>query len=188
MQIAILLGSAREGRVSDKAANYIKQRAELLGHQATIADVAKILPADTHEKISSDPSWSKTMSEADALIIVSPEYNHGYPGPLKDALDSLGDEGEYTRKPVVICGTSAGGMGGVRAVEQLRQVCTELSLVVLANAVYFSNHFALWNEDGSIKDAGYDDRTDTMLAALAWYAQVLKTGRTEVPFPEKKAK
>ena len=74
------------------------------------------------------------MLAADGLIVVSPEYNHGYPGPLKEVLDSLYEE--YEHKPIGICG-AGGGLGGSRAVEQLRLVAIELKLVPIREALYF---------------------------------------------------
>jgi NAD(P)H-dependent FMN reductase len=115
------------------------------------------------------------MKKADGLVIVTPEYNHGYPGPLKEMLDALYDE--YAKKPVAVCGVSSGGLGGARVVEQIRQVAITLKLVPISEAVYFSNCRELFNEDGSIKDPSYDERCTKMFEELFWYARVLKDGR-----------
>ena len=66
---------------------------------------------------------------ADGLVIVAPEYNHGYPGILKHALDT--NLKEYIHKPVGLCGVSAGGFGGTRVIESLLPVMRELGMVTI---------------------------------------------------------
>ena len=178
--IPILLGSARDGRLSDKAAAYVVTRLKEHGVETQLVDVRDLHTTTSTERKHPEP-WASIMKRADGLIIVSPEYNHGYPGVLKETLDSCYEE--YFRKPVSICGCSAGGLGGARVVEQLREVMVELHMVATREAVYFSNHVQLWNEDGSITDPSYADRLKTMFDELLWYVQVLKQGRDTVPFP-----
>ena len=183
LTIPILLGSAREGRMSDKAAAYVAGLLEKRGANSRVIDPREMLPRMDHQKVYAD-AWALVMKDADALVIVSPEYNHGYPGTLKDIIDSA--KIEYARKPVAICGCSGGGLGGARVVEQLREVMIELRMTPIHDAVYFSNHFQLWNEDGTIKDATYEERVHTMIDELFWYTEVLKSGRESRPFPTKK--
>ena len=76
-----------------------------------------------------DPMFSATVSRSDGLIIVTPEYNHGYPGLLKHALDM--NLKEYIHKAVGICGVSAGPSGGARVTEALLPVMRELGLVTI---------------------------------------------------------
>ncbi|MSR85014.1 NADPH-dependent oxidoreductase [Candidatus Uhrbacteria bacterium] len=178
--IPILLGTSREGRFSEKAATYIEKLLRARGVETQLVDPRAMESEISHEKIEAD-DWCGTMEKADALIIVTPEYNHGYPGVLKDILDSA--EEECFRKPVAICGCSSGGLGGARVVEQLRQVMIELRMPPIREAVYFSDHKNLWNEDGSIKDPGYENRVNKMLDELLWYTQILKQGRETLPFP-----
>ncbi len=64
----------------------------------------------------------------------------------------------------------------------------ELHMTPMREAVYFSNHAHLWNDDGSIKDLTYEPRVQTMLDELLWYATVLKQGRTTLPFPANQQK
>ncbi len=180
--IPILLGSTRDGRFSDKAAAYVAGLMKERDIETQVIDPRDLHTTQSTERKHPEP-WGSTMQRADALIIVAPEYNHGYPGALKEIIDSCYEE--YFRKPVAICGTSAGGLGGARVVEQLRQVVIELRMAPIREAVYFSNHMNLWNEDGSIKDASYADRINTMLDELLWYTQVLKEGREKLPFPKK---
>ena len=117
--------------------------------------------------------WSKAMSEADGLIIVSPEYNHGYPGELKLCLDQLYDQ--YAKKPVAIIGAS-GKLGGGRMVEQLRQVVIELRMVPMNGAVYFTK---IWEDlnNGKPNDEHAYESLKHVFTELQWYAEVLKKAR-----------
>ncbi len=115
------------------------------------------------------------MTKADALIIVTPEYNHGYPGELKLVLDQLYDE--YRRKPVAFCGLSISLLGGGRAIEQLRLVAVELQMVPIRNAVYFPNVDKLLEEEEEKLREKYHARLENLFEELIWYANVLKHGR-----------
>lgn len=174
LNIPLLYGSIREGRKSEPAAKFV--HAELIKRGVTSPYVT---PQSLHHEGSIEKThpdaWKKIMLAADGLVVVSPEYNHGYPGPLKETLDSLYEEYQY--KPVGICG-AGGGLGGGRMVEQLRLVAIELKMVPIREALYFPMVWSLFNEDGTIKDAAvYAPRLDAFFKELFWYAQVLKDGR-----------
>lgn len=177
LSIPVLLGTARDGASSDLVAAYVHKLLVLRGVQSDLVD-----PADYHEKKTFEKEhvkpWADIMQRADGLIIVSPEYNHGYPGPLKEMLDTLFEE--FARKPVAICGVSSGGLGGVRVAEQLKLVVNELRMCAIREAVFFSNVRELFNEDGSIKDPSYDDRCTKMFDELFWYANALKVAREKM--------
>jgi len=119
------------------------------------------------------------MSRADALVIVTPEYNHGYPGPLKHALDS--NLKEYIHKAVGLCGVSAGGFGGTRVVENLLPVMRELGLVTIFWDGNFSGAHKLFDESGKILDDAYVRRTDKFIKELVWMARTLRHGRENIP-------
>jgi NAD(P)H-dependent FMN reductase len=174
LSIPVLLGTAREGAESDKAAAYV---ARLLANRGIGTQVVD--PADYHEKKTFEKEhvkpWADIMAAADGLVIVTPEYNHGYPGPLKEMLDALYEE--FARKPVAICGVSSGPLGGARAVEQIREVVVELRMHAVREAVYFSNVRDLFDADDSIKNPMNDDFCAKMFEELFWYANVLKAGR-----------
>ena len=101
------------------------------------------------------------------MIIVSPEYNHGYPGELKMMLDLLYKE--YAQKPIGFCGVSAGGLGGARVVEQLRLVSIEFHMIPIREAMYFSSVQDLFEENGKIKDESYSPRITKFLNELVSY-------------------
>lgn len=178
--IPIILGTARKGRRSENAARFVyeavKERSDI---ETALIDVRDFrLPAtDDSEKTALEKKFAEIIARADGLIIVTPEYNHGYPGELKMMLDMAFEE--YARKPVALCGTG-GGMGGVRAVEQLRSVFIELSCVLTHEAVYFSNIGDLFDTEGKITDESYSERVKKLIDELVWYARALKRAREEI--------
>ena len=174
LKIPVLLGTARDGRCSEHAAKYVHKLLKLKGVESEFID-----PRDYHEKKTFEKEhvkpWSDIMRAADALIIVSPEYNHGYPGTLKEMIDTLYEE--YARKPVAVCGVSAGGLGGARMVEQVKLITIELHMCPIRESVYFSNCRDLFDDKGAIKDLSYEDRCNKMFEELFWFAHALKQGR-----------
>src|SRR3981081_1642456 len=115
--IPVILGTARQGRRSEHAARFVfeqtKRRADI---QTELIDVSKLpMKLDDAGEQMKDPKFSATIERCDGLIIVTPEYNHGYPGLLKHALDM--NLKEYIHKAVGICGVSAGSIGGARVTE-----------------------------------------------------------------------
>jgi len=175
--IPIILGTAREGRQTEHAARYVLEQAGAYGwFQTELLDVRDFVAVGHTLAMGEDKAkkWSDIMTRSDGLIIVAPEYNHGYPGELKMMLDQLYKE--YNRKPVAVCGTG-GGLGGGRMVEMLRISLIELQMVPIRNAVYFSNVMNLFDESGAIKDPAYQDRLKTLFDELVWYAGALKSAR-----------
>ena len=124
------------------------------------------------------PEFSAKMQRADGLILVVPEYNHGYPGLLKHALDMNLEE--YVHKPVALCGVSAGPFGGTRVIEQLVNVVRELGLVVTFNDVNFGGIRKLFSESGELQDESFVRRVAKCLDELIWMARVLKHGRDNI--------
>src|SRR5262249_2523203 len=145
----------------------------------TVDVLAVPLPSDGAADDIKDPQFSAQMMRADALILVAPEYNHGYPGLLKHVLDT--NLKEYIHKAVGICGVSAGGLGGTRVIENLLPVMRELGLVTIFWDGNFSNARTLFDADGRLLDQTYLKRTDKFLKELVWMAKVLRYGRENVP-------
>ncbi|MEX2008120.1 MAG: NADPH-dependent FMN reductase [Candidatus Spechtbacterales bacterium] len=178
MYIPLILGTGRQGRASENAARYVFERIKQYGaFESELIDARDFQRCITQNPKDQDmvDALREKMQRADGYLIVSPEYNHGYPGELKLLLDEFYDE--YEKKPVGIMGASDGGMGGVRMVEQLRLVAITLKLVPIQPAVYFSNVDKLFNENGTIKDDSFDKRVDGLLKELTWYADVLARAR-----------
>ncbi len=126
-----------------------------------------------------DPKFSAAIERCDGLIIVTPEYNHGYPGLLKHALDM--NLKEYIHKAVGICGVSAGPFGGARVIEGLLPVMRELGLVAIFEDVNFGNVAKIFDDQGNLLDQNYVRRLDKFLNELVWMARVLRHGRENIP-------
>lgn len=178
LYIPLILATAREGRHSEKAANFVlsemRKRPEIETDLIDVRDY-RLQATDNTEESETAKKLAEKISRADGYIIVSPEYNHGYPGELKMMLDMLFEQ--YARKPVAICGVSSGGLGGARMVEQLRLVMIEFHMVPIHNAVYFSSVKNLFDENGFIKDQSYIQKVQKLLDELIWYAKALKEAR-----------
>jgi len=179
MYIPIILGTAREGRQSEKVAKFMLQETLKTGLETEIIDVRnfRIKATDNTEKSPLAKKLAEKVNKADGFIIVSPEYNHGYPGELKMMLDMLYKQ--YAKKPVGICGVSSGGLGGARMIQQLRLTCIGLNMVPINQAVYFSVVQDLFDEKDVIKDNSYYNRAKNFLDELIWYAKSLKSSREQ---------
>src|SRR5215218_1648309 len=152
LYIPVILGTARKGRASENVARFML--GEVQKHEGVETELIDIrdldLSMDDEGEAVKDARFSGQMSRADALVIVVPEYNHGYPGLLKHALDS--NLKEYIHKAVGICGVSAGGFGGTRVIENLLPVMRELGLVTIFWDINFSAAQKLFDESGKILD------------------------------------
>jgi NAD(P)H-dependent FMN reductase len=179
--IPIILGTARQGRRTEHAARFVfKQTRKRTDIETELIDVCKLpLKLDDAGEQMKDPKFSATIERCDGLIIVTPEYNHGYPGLLKHALDMNLEE--YIHKAVGICGVSAGPFGGARVIEALLPVMRELGLVTIFWDVNFGNVQKLFDEQGNLLDESYVRRVDKFLNELIWMARVLRYGRETIP-------
>jgi len=136
------------------------------------------LPTGDAGEAIKNADFSAKMSRADALVVVSPEYNHGYSGLLKHVLDSCLKE--YIHKAVGIVGVSAGPFGGTRVIENLLPVMRELGLVTIFWDVNFSNVHKVFAADGKLLDDAYMRRIDKFLKELIWMAKTLRHGRGQI--------
>src|ERR1700755_3069628 len=115
------------------------------------------------------------MTRADALAIVSHEYNHGSSGLLKHVLDSCLKE--YIHKAVGIAGVSAGTFGGARGIQNLLPVMGELGLVTIFWDMNFASVQTLFARDGALRDETMLPRIDMFIKELLWMAKTLRHGR-----------
>ncbi|HEY7002102.1 MAG TPA: NADPH-dependent FMN reductase [Candidatus Udaeobacter sp.] len=179
--LPIILGTTRRGRRTEDVARFIFDQTRKRGDIETeLIDVCKLpLKLDDAGEQMKDPAFSATIARCDGIIIVTPEYNHSYPGLLKHALDTNLEE--YIHKAVGICGVSAGPFGGVRAIEALLPVMRELGLVTIFWDVNFGNVQKLFDDQGNLLDQNYVRRLDKFLNELIWMARVLRYGRENIP-------
>lgn len=174
LTIAVLAGTTRAQRESIKAARYVAEFGRSLeGVEIIFADPKDFnFPGDGNDPEGKDPRYTEITEKADAFFIVTPEYNHSFPGSLKRMLDS--ELQTYNHKPVAFAGASNGNWGGVRAVESLVPAIRETGLVVLSWDVYFPFVQNIFNEDGSIKEE-YRERYEKSLGKL--YTELLSFAR-----------
>src|ERR1051326_2407244 len=179
--IPVVLGTTRQGRMSVQAAQLVKNEiGRRQGVETELIDIAQLSLA-THDagEALKDPSFSEKMARADALVLVVPEYNHGYPGLLKHVLDTCLKE--YIHKAVGIAGVSAGPFGGVRVIQNLLPVMRELGLVTIFWDVNFSSVQNVFSPEGALLDDSFIRRIDKFLKELIWMAWTLRFGREQVP-------
>jgi NAD(P)H-dependent FMN reductase len=178
--IPVILGTSRQGRMSAHAAKLMAaETGKYPGVATELIDIAGI-PFSTGESWEGirDTGFAEKMNRADGLILVAPEYNHGYPGLLKHVLDSCLKE--YIHKPVGIAGVSAGPFGGTRVIQNLLAVMRELGLVTIFWDVNFSSVQNVFDDAGNLKDPSFIRRIEKFLKELVWMARTLRHGRENI--------
>jgi NAD(P)H-dependent FMN reductase len=183
--IPVILGTTRKGRMSQAAAQLVtRELAKQSGVETELIDIATLpLPTDDAGQGIKDPTFAGKMDRADAIVIVAPEYNHGYPGLLKHVLDSCLKE--YVHKAVGVVGVSAGAFGGTRVIENLLPVLRELGLVTIFWNVNFSNVHKVFGPDGALRDESSLPAIDKFLKELIWMGKTLRYGRESVSLDQK---
>jgi len=183
VRLALIPGSTREGRRGDAIVRWVC--GQIAGEGPFLLDLLDIDELDLPARHPGGPHASVSalrarIADADAFLVVTPEYNRGYPAPLKQLIDLVGKE--WRGKPVGF--VSYGGIsGGLRAVEQLRLVFAELHAATIRDGVAFANVWDQFDEAGVLRDADAAERAmATMLAQLHWWANTLRAGREAVPY------
>lgn len=180
LSIPVILGTSRKGRMSAHVARWITGHIEgRAAIQTRLLDIADLNLAidDAGENIK-DSAVSEVLTASDALVIVSPEYNHSFPGLLKHMLDAYLKE--YIHKAVGVVGVSAGPFGGARGIQDLLPVLRELGLVTIFWDVNIGNVSRVFDPDGRLLDPSVVRRTDKFLDELVWMATTLRYGRENV--------
>jgi NAD(P)H-dependent FMN reductase len=187
ISVAVLVGSVRKGRfgptVADWCVGQMRHREDLIIKRVDVADVP--IPADLAETAPDEASAvlgevEASLTAADAFVVVTPEYNHSFPGGLKNFIDW--HYYQWQAKPV--CFVSYGGMaGGVRAVEHLRHVFAELHAVTTRDMVTFHGASECFHADGEPVDpAGCGAAMKVMLDQLVWFGRALRDARNRTPY------
>jgi len=183
LKIPVLLGTNRQERQSEHVAKWLMTRIALREDvESRLFDVRDFaLPQDHYGQEIKDqfPEWRDAIIAADGLIIVTPEYNHGPPGPLKSVLDLL--LREYVHKSVGFVAVSAQVWGGTRVIETMLHIVRELGLVPTFTDLNFPRVQDKFDAEGNLLDEAYNGRADAFLDELVWMAAALRWGRENVP-------
>ncbi|MGV3741348.1 MAG: NADPH-dependent FMN reductase [Burkholderiaceae bacterium] len=185
IRLALIHGSARRHRFGETVMAWAQSViARQQGLDTEIVDPREYFSfAESDAPTTTDLSVLKQRLErADAFIVVTPEYNHGYPAALKTLIDSA--YSEWNAKPAGFI--SYGGMsGGIRAVEQLRQVFAELHVVTMRDGVSFANVWDQFDRHGKLLHAPRAEKAmETMLSQLRWWANALRAARAAQSYRE----
>jgi len=189
MKIGIILGSTRGIRRGDRVIKWIESQLDQFDNcEFEILDLrdyplpffdesssAETLQGNYSNEVAK--KWSHKIVEKDAFIIVTPEYNHGTTGVLKNALDWL--YYEWVRKPVAFISYSTNADGGLRSVEQLRLNVIELQMAPLREAIHVTYILETLDEDGNVKRGHFNERLVVLVKELAWWSDALKAAREQ---------
>jgi NAD(P)H-dependent FMN reductase len=180
--LPVLLGTNRKKRNSVHPARWLlgemEKRPDIQTRLFDVSDFA--LPHDDYGQGLKDhfPEWRDTIIKADGLVIVTPEYNHGYPGVLKAVLDLL--LREYVHKAVAFVGVSYGPWGGTRVIEAMVPMVRELGLAVTFTDLNFPKVQTIFDSEGKLLDQAFEKRARDFLDELIWMSRTLKWGRENV--------
>ena len=173
LRVTVVVGSTRQGRLGPVVATWIWKRLQARPDvEELYFDLACVEPPD--------PGFAGAVDQADAVIVVTPEYNHSFPGPLKTAIDSLREE--WRAKPVGF--VSYGGIsGGLRAVEALRVVFAELHAVTVRETVSVAHPWEKITSDGALDESPeMADAADRLLEQLRWWAEAVRARHNDMPY------
>lgn len=188
LHLALILGSNRQPRMCDAVSAWAADR--IRAHGGFSIDRLDPLelglpPAPSGAADLSTHRLRQRVAAADAFLVVAPEYNHGYPAPLKQLIDAV-DEG-WQAKPAAFVGYG-GFSGGLRAVEQLRQVFSALHAVPVRDCIALADVWRRFDDAGRMRDPGrYDRAAQAMLSRLHWWSRALRDARRAAPYPRRDA-
>lgn len=173
--ITVVLGTARTGRKSEHVAQFIMDTLEKRDDATyDFVDVKDHLHGHTippWEENDATKKWRDIVAKSDAFLLIVPEYNHGYPGELKQLLDQ--ELKAFIGKPALVAGVSAGDHGGMRVIEHLQPVLSELGLVFIPYSLRFPGVGKLFDDTGTITDDAYERRVNRSVDNLLVYTHAL---------------
>ena len=191
LKLQIIVGSTRSERNADVVCRWFEPIARAHGgfavetvdlrdwqlphFQETIGTVG-----DFADPTYSDPlvkRWNDKVKEADAYIIVTPEYNHSVPGVLKNAIDTVFFSYGFRHKPVAFVAYSLGVAAGVRAVEHLNQIMLEAEAIPIRTPTLIPFVASAFGMDGHPSSPALNVGLTVMLDDLAWLGNALKVAR-----------
>lgn len=176
--LPVLAGTTREQRKSFWAAKLVAEVGSTIeGVETLLVDPKNFyFPGDGNDPEGKDSRYSELTARADGFFIVTPEYNHSFPGTLKRMLDS--ELENYNHKPVAFAGASSGAWGGVRAIESLVISVREMGLVATYTDMHFPRVQELFDQDGKLLDEKYRERCTKSWQELVWMATALKNAKS----------
>ena len=196
-KLQIIIGSTRPGRAADQVAPWVIDRAQ--NHDGFEVEVLDLrdwsLPifqeylgsvGDLNDPTYSEPvvrEWNRKIKEADAYLMITPEYNHSVPAVLKNAIDSVFLSFAFRNKPLVAVGYSGGIGGGLRAVEHLAQIAIEAEMVPLRTAVIIPQVFEAFDMAGRPINPVADISLGVALDDLKWWSDILEGARATNQLP-----
>jgi NAD(P)H-dependent FMN reductase len=191
MKLQVIVGSTRPSRAADKVVPWVLGRAAM--HEAFETELLDLrdwpLPMfGEHIGSIGDPSdptysdeavrrWNRKIAEADAYLVITPEYNHSIPGELKNAIDSVFVSFAFRNKPLAMVGYSGGVGGGIRAIEHLVQVAVEIEAAPLRSTVVLPFVDRQFDDAGRPTDPTTEVSMQILLDDLAWWAAALHSAR-----------
>jgi NAD(P)H-dependent FMN reductase len=181
LYIPVLAGTTRVQRKSIFAARLVCEVGQTFDEIETeLIDPTQFnFPGDGNDPEGKDPRYTEITARADGFFVVTPEYNHSFPGSLKRMLDS--ELENYVHKPVAFAGASSGQWGGVRAIEQLVGSVREMGLVPTFKDMQFPKVQDLFDENGELQNEAYREYIKGAWVELIWMTKVLKAGRENEP-------
>lgn len=182
LRIAVVVGSTRDGRFAPTITEWVLAKAaERTEFESTVVDVGEAeLPHTFGAPAPAIETTRGALAAADAFVVITPEYNHSYPGSLKNLIDLHFEE--WQAKPIGF--VSYGGIsGGLRAVEHLRGVFAELHAVTVRDTVSFHHPWSSRDDAGKlVSEKAADEAATALLDQLVWWGDVLRTGRASRPY------
>ncbi|WP_027341459.1 NADPH-dependent FMN reductase [Hamadaea tsunoensis] len=188
LRLAVIVGSVRDGRIGPIVAGWFARVAAGRDDiQVDLIDLAEMPIGSASPTMSPPPEalaglreLTPRLAAAGAYVVVTPEYNHSYPAALKNAIDW--HDVQFHAKPVAF--VSYGGIsGGLRAVEHLRAVFTELHAVTTRDIVSFHHVWEQFDADGNPKDPQRPAAAaEALLDQVTWWARALHDARTTSPY------
>lgn len=172
LELVVILGTAREGNQSSRIVPGIIDAALDRDWKTTVIEVAD-QPQSFTDREAGDEAFRSQLADADAFVLVVPEYNHSFPGELKMLLDR--QQGEFAHKPVGLVGVSAGDSGGVRALSALLPVLYTLRAVSVLPQVLISK---VREADDVFSVERHSRQLEAMLGELEFYAEALEAARS----------
>ena len=190
-RIAVIITSTRRERFADRPAAWVAERLrrdgvdvdviDMRDHDLPSFDGRSPMHAPRQYAAPAIAEFGRRIDEADGYVVLTGEYNHGYTGVFKNAVDHL--SAEWDRKPIAF--VAWGNVGGARAVEQLRTVAIEFGMAPIRPAVHILPDVLVPAMTAPAYDselfASLEPKLDTLIAELIWWTSTLRLARGPVP-------